>query len=58
MEQLSIITFNKDTTLRQHAVYAVTALVSAITLAREVRTLKKKLEKLEKEHRNNVKLKT
>lgn len=38
--------------------YAVAALVSAITLAREVRTLKEKLEKLEKEHRNNVKLKT
>ena len=37
--------------------YAVAALVSAITLAREVRTLKEKLEKLEKEHRNNVKLK-
>lgn len=37
--------------------YAVAALVSAITLAREVRTLKEKLEKLEKEHGNNVKLK-
>lgn len=37
--------------------YAVAALVSAITLAREVRTLKEKLEKLEKEPRNDVKLK-